>query len=258
MSKPLLSIITVCYNSDKTIERTLNSILTQSFSNFEYILVDGKSTDNTLKIILSFKDKFKSKGIKFSWISEPDTGIYDAFNKGVRLSSGSWVSFLGSDDYYVNNALEIYADTILKTKDKVDLFYSNVDLINDENKNIDKINGIWTWGKFRRFMNIAHVGSFHNKEYFLKYGYFNESYKIAGDYELLLRAKGKLETIKIEAITVKMSNEGASNNQVNLVFKETLRAKNETGGISLLLCSFDYYIAYLKYQTKKIVNEIIR
>jgi glycosyltransferase involved in cell wall biosynthesis len=254
----LFSIITVCYNSEKTIERTIRSVLNQTSSNFEYIIVDGNSTDKTLEIIELYKEKFTEKAITYNWISEPDRGIYNAFNKGVKLSNGNWVSFLGSDDYYIDDALELYSKTILSLKNNVDFVYSNVNILNNHDKIINKVNGIWSWTKFKRYMNIAHVGAFHNKEYFNKYGYFNEAYKIAGDYELLLRAKSILKTVKIEQVTVKMADGGVSNKYVNLAFKETLTAKNKTGKVSFLVCLLDYSIAMLKFQTKKIFHAFIR
>jgi glycosyltransferase involved in cell wall biosynthesis len=258
MSKALLSVITVCYNSDKTIERTLYSILNQTYTNFEYIIIDGGSSDSTIKIIKSFEDKFKERGIVFSWISEKDTGIYNAFNKGIHLSNTQWVSFVGSDDCYTENALELYSSVIFKTEKKVDLIYSNIDIVDDQGKSIKEINAIWTWFKFKRYMYIAHVGAFHNKNYFSKYGFFNESFKICGDYELLLRARNHLKTIKIEKLTVKMASGGVSNTQINLAFKETFRAKNKTARIGVFTCFLDYTIALFKYHTKKIIRAFIR
>ena len=107
MGVPLVSIITVCFNSEKTIQKTIQSLLNQSVTGFEYILVDGKSKDSTIEIIKSFENKFKEKGISYKWISEKDTGIYNAFNKGINLSKGKWISFLGSDDIYLKTAIEM-------------------------------------------------------------------------------------------------------------------------------------------------------
>ena len=90
---PFFSIITVSYNSEKTIKETIVSVLNQTETNFEYILIDGKSTDKTVEIIKSFENKFKEKEIAYQWISEKDTGIYNAFNKGIKLSKGTWISF---------------------------------------------------------------------------------------------------------------------------------------------------------------------
>ena len=94
----LFSIVTVTYNSEKTLKRTINSLLYQNFSNFEYILIDGSSSDTTIEIIKSYEVAFKKRNINYTWISEKDTGIYDAFNKGIKLAKGLFVMFLHSDD----------------------------------------------------------------------------------------------------------------------------------------------------------------
>ncbi|OAD46832.1 glycosyltransferase family 2 protein [Polaribacter atrinae] len=254
----MLSIITVTFNSEKTVRKTIESVLNQSISHFEYILIDGDSKDATIEIIKSYEAVFKKRNIQYTWISEKDSGIYNAFNKGVKLAKGNWVSFLGSDDCYTEDALEAYLKVILAANDNVDLVYSNVDVIDNEENIINKINGSWSWSKFKRYMNIAHVGAFHNKNYFSKYGFFNESYRIAGDYEMLLRAKDNLKSIKIEKVTAKMADGGVSNNHISLAFKETFKAKNKTAGIGVILCFLDYNIALFKYYFKKIRCEIIR
>lgn len=253
MSKPLLSIITVCYNSEKTIKRTIQSILNQTIIGFEFIIIDGNSSDNTKKIISSFENDFKKKKINYLWISEKDKGIYDAFNKGVRLAKGEWVSFLGSDDYYFENALELYTKEIKTFNGNVDLIHSNVNLGNRKTLN-DK----WSWRVFRRKMNIAHVGAFHNQEYFKKYGLFNETYKIAGDYELLLRAKQQLKTHWFNAVTAFMSDDGISNNQIIKVYKETSRAKIESKSMTRIGVIVDFYYWIFKYRIKTMLNAISR
>lgn len=256
----LLSIITATFNSEKTIVKTLNSILRQNGINelfeLEYIIVDGASKDNTINIIKSYETTFIEKGVVFKWISEKDSGIYDAWNKGIKLSSGKWISFLGSDDYYCDGAIEAYYRTIQYNNTiDYDLVYSNVNLVKGD-KLIKTINGAWSWKQFKRYMNIAHVGSFHNKKYFKKYGLFDTSYKIAGDYELLLRARQNLRALKLNEQTVIMSDGGISNHQINRVFKETFRAKNKTAGLNKIICSFDYSIAHIKYILRKIVYAI--
>jgi glycosyltransferase involved in cell wall biosynthesis len=249
-----LSIITASFNSEKTISKTIESLLNQSCSDFEYIIIDGSSSDNTLSIIKSYENQFKEKGISYRWISENDRGIYDAFNKGIEMAEGNWISFIGSDDYYLEKALENYVKILNPV---YDIVYSNVKVVKGL-KTVKTINGIWSWKSFRRKMTIAHVGAFHNKVYFNKYGFYDLSYKIAGDYELLLRAKENLRTTKLEMITAIMSADGISNNQIEEVYKETTRAKIETGKLNQFQAIFDYNVWTIKYQCKKIVNAIIR
>ena len=113
---PFFSIITASYNSEKTISDTITSVLNLDFNDFEYIIVDGNSKDKTVDIIKSFISKFEAKGITYKFISEKDKGIYDAWNKGIALSEGQWISFLGSDDSYLPSALQLYFNEIEKNK----------------------------------------------------------------------------------------------------------------------------------------------
>ncbi len=99
----LFSIITVCYNSEKTIERTIKSVLNQTESNYEYIIVDGGSTDKTLDIVKNYEDAFNGR---LKYISEKDNGIYDAMNKGIGMAKGELIGLINSDDYYELDALE--------------------------------------------------------------------------------------------------------------------------------------------------------
>jgi glycosyltransferase involved in cell wall biosynthesis len=248
----LFSTITVSYNSEKTISRTIESLLKQSINNIEYIIIDGNSTDKTVEVIKSFEHVFSKKKIKYTWISERDQGIYDAFNKGLKLASGKWISFLGSDDYYLPNALNTYNKHLSKLKQDVDFIHS---IVNVDDKKV--ISDAWSWSKFKRSMNIAHVGAFHNKDYFMKYGFFNTNYKIAGDYELLLRAKDKLKTYYFQEVTAFMSDEGVSNKQVEKVYEETTQIKIDIGSTSWLVAKFDYYLWIFKYKVKKMINAIV-
>ena len=246
-----LTVITASYNSEASIENTLNSMLSQSIADFEYLVIDGNSKDKTVEIIKSFEPKFKEKGVHYKWISEPDQGIYDAWNKGLKMATGNWISFLGSDDYYLDFALENYNQELNKIENKgLDIIYSEVKVVN-RSKTLKVIQGTWSWPIFKRYMNIAHVGAFHNVNYFKKHGLFDISYKITGDYELLLRAGSELKTLKLNAITAIMEADGVSNSNISKVLKETFRAKHETVSINIVICISDYVWATMKYSLKK-------
>jgi len=107
-TKPLISIITVVKNNEKYLEETIQSVVNQNFKNFEYIIVDGKSTDGTIEIIKKYNNKIDY------WISENDKGIYDAFNKGLDIANGNLIGFVNSDDILTPNALEILNNYYLK------------------------------------------------------------------------------------------------------------------------------------------------
>jgi len=247
-----VSIITVSYNSSKTIKETIESVLNQSCQNFEYILVDGNSTDGTVEIIKSYEQKFKEKGIAFKWKSEDDTGIYDAWNKGVKMAEGTWIAFLGSDDVYELDAIQCYYDYIDQNNEELNYVSSKVKIIN--NKLIDKIEHKWEWNVFKKQMIIGHVGSFHHQSYFKEYGLFDTSYKIAGDYELLLRAKNNLKAGFLPKYTVVMNGDGVSLDNVNKALSEAYRARVTTGARLKYLAYIDFLIIHLKIKIKTLIK----
>jgi glycosyltransferase involved in cell wall biosynthesis len=221
---PTVSIITVVYNAEATLERTILSVTTQNNSNFEYIIIDGGSTDKTLSIIKKYEDKISY------WISEPDKGIYDAWNKGIKKASGDWIMFLGADDILLPGGLNRYFDYIRNDSSHNDLDYisSRVKMI-DSNGNQIWINGWkWEWPKFLSKMTVAHPGSFHSRRLFERYGDYNINYRITGDYELLLRPRGALKAGFFNEITVAMT-EGGTSDSINAI-KEHCKAAIDTGG----------------------------
>ena len=181
INNPLISIITVCFNSERTIQRTFNSILNQSIKNFEYIIVDGKSSDNTINIINDYTNIFKDLGINTIVVSEKDNGIYDAMNKGIKLSNGQWLIFLNSDDWYLNNTVEIINKYI---NDKYDIICGGIN-------GIKKINDKYYYRpitpeltKINLSMSLLHPATIIKKSVLEKF-YFDTNFKIAGDWDLL-------------------------------------------------------------------------
>lgn len=165
-NKPLISIVTVVFNGEKTLEHTIKSVIQQSYDNVEYIIIDGGSNDGTLDIIKKYENQIDY------WVSEPDKGIYDAMNKGVRAVNGEWVYFLGADDI-LYDILQKIAEELNPLKKAV---YGDVYMPN-KHKLYD--------GKFTRFKlmfnNICHQAIFYNKKVFINNG-FNLKYKILADY----------------------------------------------------------------------------
>ena len=132
----MVSIVTVCYNSEKTVRDTIESVLHQTYTNIEYLIIDGQSKDATVSIAKEYENAFKERGMKYSIVSEPDQGIYDAMNKGTAKASGELVGILNSDDWYEENAIERVVDTYRKTG--FDLFYADIRLIKPDGSEIIK------------------------------------------------------------------------------------------------------------------------
>jgi glycosyltransferase involved in cell wall biosynthesis len=182
---PLITVITAVLNGENTLERTIQSVIGQDYKNIEYIIIDGGSADGTLDIVKKYEHAIDY------WISENDGGIYDAMNKGLEASSGEWIYFLGSDDCLVaHNVLNTIAQKLFSVPDNYNIVYGDVAIVNFKKEILLRIGEPWTPKMERRFrqkMCICHQGIFHRRELFAKNGLYDKSYKISGDYELLLR-----------------------------------------------------------------------
>jgi glycosyltransferase involved in cell wall biosynthesis len=221
------------------------SILDQDYGNKELIIIDGGSTDKTLEIIRKYNAR-----ISF-WRSEKDNGIYDAWNKALVVAKGNWISFIGSGDRFLPNALYNYSEYI-KSFPKKEYISSKVIITDSFQKPLKTIGKPWSWNSFKRYMNCAHVGSMHSCNLFKKYGKFNSFYKIAGDYEFLLRANNRLSTGFINIPTATMLGGGISSRNFS-VFKEAYNAKDEHTRRNKIFLIFELYISIFKFKIKKLL-----
>ncbi len=176
--QPLISVITVCYNSAETIEQTIKSVLGQTYTNFEYWIIDGCSQDDTLKIVKSYEDAFQGK---LHIVSEKDNGIYDAMNKGIRLSQGILIGILNSDDYYSNNTLELVAERY--EKENYPLIVINGDMIRVDQNGNEIFRYRFNQSNIDNKEYFGHPSMFAAKAVYDRVGLYDESYKLAADGE---------------------------------------------------------------------------
>jgi glycosyltransferase involved in cell wall biosynthesis len=245
--RPKVTVITSVYNGEKYLEDCIKSVLNQSYDNFEYIIIDGGSTDKTIEII-----KYYEQSISY-WVSEADSGIYDAWNKGVEKAKGDWITFLGSDDKLLPDALEIYVKHIgdHTNRDKLQFVSSLIELVDDQMNHIKTVGHPWIWKQFKRKMTTWHVGTFHARHLFTAYGIFDSSFKISGDYELLLRVKNKLNTSFINKQTAKMRTGGISDTNLLEANRETYKAKIKNGVLSYTLGNLLQLVDLLRLTFRK-------
>ncbi len=176
IKKPLFSIITVVLNNEKFLEKTIQSVLKQKIKNFEYIIIDGGSSDNSVKIIKKYEKKISY------WVSEKDNGLYDAFNKGMKLAKGNFIGIVNSDDVYTSSALSIISKYI-KNNLSVDFIFGSV------RKHWGVLSGYrpykikYSWG----FYSSHSTGFFIKKESAKKVGLYNTIYKYHADYDYFYR-----------------------------------------------------------------------
>jgi glycosyltransferase involved in cell wall biosynthesis len=173
-----VSVITVCLNSEKTIERTIQSVVSQTYPNIEYIVIDGKSTDRTLEII----DKYRHKIDRL--VSEKDEGIYDAMNKGLRLTTGGLIGFISSNDWYEPDAIEATVSAFLNDG-YADVIYGNTHIYDDKG-NFLRIRYPSAPKELHTWMAIPHTPVFIRGDIYRKHG-FNTKYRWGADHELLLK-----------------------------------------------------------------------
>lgn len=198
------SIIVATYNAAKMLPQTIDSLRNQSCSDFELLIIDGLSTDNTIDVI-----KANSDIVNF-WISEKDTGVYDAWNKGITYSTGNWICFLGAGDTLLPNVISRYNEVIeSNSEQKLEYISAKINKIDEHGKVVSVAGQPWSWKKMKKRMCVAHVGSMHHKILFNNTK-FDLSFKISSDYEFLLRKGRHLNTYFIDEVIGHMPLGGCS------------------------------------------------
>ena len=224
-----VSIITVCYNSAATIEDTITSVLSQDYKNIEYIVIDGGSSDATLDIINKYREQISIV------ISEPDKGIYDAMNKGIKNATGNIVGILNSDDFYETK--DVISEIVNNFDIDTDIVFGNLIFVKPEN--IKKITRFYSLPHFKawklRFGWMPpHPATFIKKSVYDKYGLYKINYKISADYEVFVRflLVNKVNFKHINKILVRMRDGGVSTSGLRsslTLNKEIVKACEENG-----------------------------
>ncbi len=241
-----ITIVTATYNSEKFIKSNIESINNQTFQNYEHLIIDNKSKDNTLKIS-------KQYGIKLRIISERDNGIYDAFNKGIRASKGEIISILSSDDFYTDKNVLKEVINIFENND-VDIVYG--DLLYVARSDKKKIIRFWKsnnfiQNSFKTGWSPPHPTFFVKKKIYEKFGYYKLKYGNASDIELMYRflQKYKLNSYYLNKILVTMRYGGKSNRNILEILKQNLTI------LKILNFKLNFFLI-LKFFICKIYNRL--
>jgi glycosyltransferase involved in cell wall biosynthesis len=224
-----VSVIVAVLNCVSTVRQCVDSVLAQDMPEIELIVIDGGSTDGTLKILESYEHRIDFLS------SKKDSGVYAAFNRGLEHATGKWICFLGADDFlWSRESLSKLVQGMLVQKDSSRVIYGQIMLL-DENENETGLFGRpWSQSshEFRQKMNIPHVGLLHSKEIFDDHGNFREDFRIAGDYELLLRELLVGSALFVEDVVVAGHRTGGLSTDPKNGLKahvETWRAQNANG-----------------------------
>jgi len=211
MKRPLISVITVVFNSQSTLEATIRSVISQEKGLYEYLIIDGGSTDGSLDVIYKYQENITR------WVSESDSGIYDAMNKGIEIANGKWIYFLGADDRLEPGVLSKVSKHI---DEKFVLIYGDVKFENGRT--------VPSFINIRTIMQntIHHQGAFYSKNLFSKFRY-NTDYKIMSDYELNLKIfLDKLPIHKVPFIIAEC-NQGGASSKIDTSILETNKIRSK-------------------------------
>ena len=241
-----VSVITVTYNNANTLAHTMQSVLAQTYANIEYIVIDGGSTDNTLQVIEQYKPLF---GERLIYVSEPDNGIYDAMNKGIKLSSGDVIGILNSDDFFTSNNV---IETLVSSFDNdIEAIYGDIHFVNPNNLN--KTTRYYSGKLFRPWLvkygcMPPHPSFYVRKSIYERFGNYNTNYKIASDFELIARLcyihNIKTRYISVDMVTMRMGGISTKDSKTRLlILKESIEACKQLGiKTNALKVSCKYFI----------------
>lgn len=239
----IITVIVAIRNGAKTIQRCLDSVAKQTYPNKQLIVIDANSTDGTVELLKANSDKIDY------WISEPDSGIYNAFNKALDHSRGEWIYFLGADDFLWNESvLEKFSKFLVATDPSTRIIYGQVAVVSATGNVLDYYGVPWEdiKSRFLQIMCIPHQGVMHHCSLYKDYGNFNESFRYAGDYEFMLRELKTANALFVPQLVVcGMQHGGVSSEVINSValLKEIRKAQKLH---NLNFTGFVWVIAILK------------
>ena len=221
---PLVSIITVSRDAERTIARTIESVLHQSYDRIEYIVVDGGSTDNTVEIVKRYEPRFRGR---MRLVSQTDEGIYDAMNRGITLSKGQIIGLINSDDYYESDAVRLVVDSYRKNGDAV--YYGVVRIMENERE-------IMLKAVNQQYLDrdvVAHPAYFVTKRIYSDHGKFRLEYKYASDYELMMRFRNAgVPFVQIDRVVATFNQGGTSSRHGLQTLVELLKIRRSYGFIT--------------------------
>lgn len=244
-----ISIIVATYNSEKTLRRCIDSILPQLEPDGELLIIDGNSKDTTMEIVRSYGAK-----IAYS-VSEPDRGVYDAWNKGIKKARGRWIAFVGSDDLMLPDAFSHYRSFFALYGEDFDLVCGKLYFINAEEEILRKVGEPWNWKKLaHRRLQFAHPGMLHNKRIFERIGTFDISYRICADSDFLQRLGPNSSGGFIDEYLVKMSQGGMSDGYAAI--KEGFLSRKRNLCLPLWMNLSMYVVKIIRYHGGKYLRFI--
>ncbi len=249
----LISIVVATYNSAKTLGRCLDSIVPQLGNDCELLVIDGGSKDGTVDIINKYRNNIAY------FVSEPDKGVYDAWNKAIVKARGKWITFIGSDDEMLPDVVKKYHMFFNENGEDYDIVSAKIHFVSEDGKRNKDVGEPFNWQKLvDRKLSLAHPGMLHNRRCFEKFGLFDIQYKICGDTDFLQRIGKNVKFAFMDEFLVNMAEGGLSDSIACLKEDVKIRYRNHTVSI-IKLCHMylNYYMRFKLGHLKRCIVEFL-
>lgn len=247
---PRISILVATWNCAPQLAAFLESLAAQSWTDWELLLLDNTSIDGTAELVAAFQQRLPDGPRRVVWSSQPDTGIYDAWNRGLQLAKGSYLSFIGADDTFLD-AQSLGRIAALTATD-ADLITARNAYCAPDGRFLRHWGFGWQWKRMRQSMNIAHPGMLVRRDWFTRIGPFDPSFRICGDYEWFLRLPPELRSVHSSDSILRVVQAGVSHTRIGQVYAETFRAQRRHLGVPV---SATYWtLNWAKYGRRRLIG----
>lgn len=249
-SAPRVSILVATWNCAPQLAAFLDSLAAQSWTDWELLLLDNASTDGSAELVAAFQRRLSDGPQRVVWSSQPDTGIYDAWNRGLHLAKGTYLSFIGADDTFLHpESLERIAAL---TATDADLITARNAYCAPDGRFLRHWGFGWQWKRMRQSMNIAHPGMLVRRDWFRRIGPFDSSFRICGDYEWFLRLPPELRTVHSSDSILQVVQAGVSHTRIGQVYAETFRAQRRHLGVPVSAAC--WALNWAKYGRRRLIG----
>jgi len=248
ISAPRLSILVATWNCVAELQQFLESLANQRWADWELLLLDNASTDGTAELVKGFQQRYSDRRV--CWSSQPDSGIYDAWNRGLELARGDYLCFIGADDTFLDPAS--LANVAGLTATEAHLITARNAYCDRQGRFLRHWGSGWQWKRMRQSMNIAHPGMLVRRDLFAQIGIFDPTFRICGDYEWFLRLPENLRTVHASDSVLRIVQGGVSHTRIADVYAETFRAQRRHLGV--LFAAACWVLNWAKYGRRRLIG----
>ena len=248
ISAPRLSILVATWNCVAELQQFLESLANQRWADWELLLLDNASTDGTAELVKGFQQRYSDRRV--CWSSQPDSGIYDAWNRGLQLARGDYLCFIGADDTFLEPSS--LANVAGLTATEPHLITARNAYCDRQGRFLRHWGSGWQWKRMRQSMNIAHPGMLVRRDLFAQIGIFDPTFRICGDYEWFLRLPENLRTVHASDSVLRIVQGGVSHTRIGDVYAETFRAQQRHLGV--LFAAACWVLNWAKYGRRRLIG----